>query len=130
MLAWSGMCALTFAFAHATRSFDYHTFFATLLGPFSFLFELAYLVFMVLILAVFGAAAGAIGHALFGWPALAGTLCLMASIGLFAAFGNNSVERLFKWVSFFLYGVYALFVVLALTKFGDRIALNFAANPL
>jgi hypothetical protein len=36
---------------------------------------------------------------------------------------------LFKWVSFFLYGVYALFVVLALSKFGDRIAHNFAHYP-
>jgi uncharacterized membrane protein YkvI len=38
-----------------------------------------------------------------------------------SAYGNVSVERLFKWVSFFLYGVYALFVVLAITQFGDRI---------
>src|SRR4249919_3801898 len=70
MLAWSGLCALTFALAHATRSYDYRSFFATLLGPFAFVFELAYLVFMVLILAVFGAAAGAIGEAVFGLPRL------------------------------------------------------------
>ena len=126
MLAWSAMCALTFAFAHATRSFDYHSFFATLLGPFSFAFELAYLVFMILILAVFGAAAGAIGHALFGWPTLAGTLLLMLGIGTFTALGNRSVEHLFKWVSFFLYGVYVLFVVLVLSKFGGQAAQHFA----
>jgi uncharacterized membrane protein YkvI len=126
MLAWSGMCALTFAFAHATRSFDYHTFFAKLLGPFAFVFELAYLVFMVLILAVFGAAAGSIGHAMFGWPTLVGTLLLMLGIGAFAAFGNQSVERLFKWVSFFLYGVYVLFVILVLTKFGGQASQQFA----
>jgi uncharacterized membrane protein YkvI len=81
----------------------------------------------VLILAVFGAAAGAIGNAMFGWPLLAGTLCLMAAIGVFTAFGNRSVESLFKWVSFFLYGVYAVFVVLALSSFGDRVVQNFAA---
>jgi uncharacterized membrane protein YkvI len=130
MLIWSGICALTFMFAQATAAFDYRSFFRGLLGPLWWVFEVAYVLVMVLILAVFGAAAGAIGNALFGWPALAGTLCLMASIGLFTAFGNSSVERLFKWVSFFLYGVYALFVVLALSKFGDRIALNFAANPV
>jgi uncharacterized membrane protein YkvI len=33
---------------------------------------------------------------------------------------------LFKWVSFFLYGVYTLFVILSLGKFGDRISANFA----
>jgi len=126
MLAWSGLCALTFVFAHATRSFDYHRFFAALLGPFSFVFELAYLVFMVLILAVFGAAAGAIGHAMFGWHTLVGTLLLMLGIGAFTAYGNQSVERLFKWVSFFLYGVYALFVIFVLTKFGGQAAQQFA----
>jgi uncharacterized membrane protein YkvI len=117
-LCWSLVCALTFAVAFATRSFDYRDFFAQLLGPFSVVFELAYLVFMVLILAVFGAASGEILAALFGWPKLAGTLLLMAGIGAFATFGNDTVEALFKWVSVLLYGTYALFVLLVLSKFG------------
>ena len=128
MACWSVVCALTFAYAHATRSYDYHGFFARLLGRFAFVFEIAYLVFMVLVLAVFGAAAGAIGAALFGWPTLAGTLLLMAGIGAFAAFGNRSVEALFKWVSFFLYAVYALFLAFVLAGFGDR-ALAALATP-
>ncbi|MCL1635703.1 hypothetical protein M2650_13825 [Luteimonas sp. SX5] len=127
MAIWSVVCAATFMFAQATASFDYRSFFRKLLGPFWGLFEAAYVLFMVLILAVFGAAAGAIVKAMFGWPEIAGTLCLMAGIGLFTAFGNSSVERLFKWVSFFLYGVYALFVALALSAFGDRVAQNFSA---
>ena len=126
MVAWSALCALTFALAHVTRSFDYRSFFATLLGPFAVVFDLAYLVFMVLILAVFGAAAGAIGNALFGWPTLFGTLLLMLGIGAFTAYGNHAVERLFKWVSFFLYGVYALFVICVLAKFGGQAATQFS----
>lgn len=126
MFAWSALCALTFALAHATRSYDYRTFFANLLGPFAFVFELAYLVFMVLILAVFGAAAGAIGQAVFGWPTLVGTLLLMLAIGAFTAFGNHSVERLFKYVSFLLYGVYVLLIIFVLTKFGGQAAQQFA----
>ncbi len=120
MICWSGVCALTFALAQASRSFDYQSFFAVLLGPFAFVFEAAYLVFMVLILAVFGAAAGEIAAALLGWPKLAGTWLLMVGVGAFAAFGNRAVEALFKWVSVLLYGTYALFVVLVLTGFGDR----------
>ncbi|HEY9255341.1 MAG TPA: hypothetical protein VIP30_12480 [Stenotrophomonas sp.] len=126
LLCWSAVCALTFALAHAWRSFDYHAFFARLLGPFAFVFEIAYFLFMVLILAVFGAAAGEIGLAMFGWPKLVGTLLLVLGIGVFTAFGNRSVEALFKWVSFFLYGVYALFVVLVLLRFGDRAAATLA----
>ncbi|HEY0335679.1 MAG TPA: hypothetical protein VGC74_18580 [Stenotrophomonas sp.] len=126
MLCWSVVCALTFALAHAWRSFDYHAFFARLLGPFAFVFEIAYFLFMVLILAVFGAAAGEIGFAMFGWPKLVGTLLLVLGIGVFTAFGNRSVEALFKWVSFFLYGVYALFVVLVMLRFGDRVGATLA----
>ncbi len=126
MLCWSVVCALTFALAHAGRRYDYHGFFGLLLGPFGFVFELAYFVFMVLILAVFGAAAGEIGLAMFGWPRLAGTLALVLAIGAFTAFGNRSVEGLFTWVSLFLYGIYALFVVLVLAGFGDRAAATLA----
>lgn len=127
MLIWSLVCALTFAFAQATRAFDYRSFFRRLLGPVWWLFEVAYVLFLVLILAVLGAAAGAILQAMFDLPKLAGTLLLMAAIGAFTAFGNRSVERLFKWASLLLYGVYAVFVLLALSSFGDRVLQNFAS---
>ncbi len=51
----------------------------------------------------------------------------MAGIVLAVMFGNKSVERLFEWVSYLLYGVYALFFVLAFSSFGDRIAAAFAS---
>lgn len=127
MLIWSAVCAMTFLFARAAKAHDYLSFFKALLGPFWPVFELAYVLLLVLILAVFGAAAGAIGAALFGWPTLIGTLCLVVGIALFTTFGNAAVERLFKWVTFFLYGVYAVFVVLALSKFGEHVVANFAA---
>ena len=130
MVIWSAICIVTFLFARATDSRDYRTFFRNLLGPGWIIFEAAYCLFAIVILAVYGAAAGAIGQALFGWPPLAGTLCLIAGIVGFATYGNVSVERLFKWVSFFLYGVYALFVIFALSAFGERVLANFAvARP-
>ena len=122
MVLWSAVCALTFALAHALRAYDYRTFFKELLGPFWIVFEIAYVLFVVLILSVFGAAAGAIAAATMGLPPIVGTLALTAAIALFATFGNTSVERLFKYVSFLLYGTYALFVVLAFSRFGDRIS--------
>jgi uncharacterized membrane protein YkvI len=127
MVIWSVVCAVTFVFARETRSLDYRTFFRNLLGPAWPVFEVVYFLFVVLILAVFGAAAGVLGETAFGLPKLAGTLALMALVAFFATYGNASVERLFKWVSIFLYATYAIFVVLALTKFGDRILAGFAA---
>jgi uncharacterized membrane protein YkvI len=124
MAIWSLVCAVTFCLAYVTRSLNYRAFFKNLLGPFWVLFEAAYLLFIILILAVFGAAAGAIGAAVLGWPSMAGTCCLIACISLVAAYGTTSVERLFKWVSIFLYAVYGIFVVLSFLAFGDRISAN------
>ncbi|HEX4388984.1 MAG TPA: hypothetical protein VH109_10195 [Steroidobacteraceae bacterium] len=128
MAIWSLVCVATFLFARASGARDYLTFIRALLGPGWIAFEAAYLLFVVLILAVFGAAAGAIAEATLGVPRVLGTLALMALIALFATFGNLSVERLFKYVSFLLYGVYVLFVVLSLTHFGARIAAGFHAD--
>jgi uncharacterized membrane protein YkvI len=124
---WCVVCSMTFVFARRLRERDYRSFFRALLGRAWPVFEVAYLIFVVLILAVFGAAAGAIGAATFGAPAIVGTLCLMVAIAVATAFGNKSVERVFTWVSILLYGVYAAFVVFALTSFGDRISHTFAS---
>lgn len=125
-IAWSATCALTFVFARRTASQDYRTFFRHLLGPGWVLFEIAYLLALMVIMAVYAAAAGSIVHALTGLPDLAGALLLMAAIVAVAAFGNESVERLFKYVTVFLYGVFAALFILTIFKGGNSIAASFA----
>jgi len=128
-LLFSLFCSLTFVAALRFQTFDYRSFIRQLLGPAWPFFELAYLMFVILILAVYGAAAGAIGNAVFGAPLWAGTVLLAICIAGIVAFGNKAVERLFRDVSYYLYAIYAAFIVLALWKFGDRIPGSFAANP-
>jgi uncharacterized membrane protein YkvI len=128
-LLFAIFCSLTFLAARRFQTFDYRSFFKRLLGPAWPLFELAYLLFVVLILAVYGAAAGAIGDAVFDAPLWVGTIALMAGIAGVVAFGNRAVERLFRDVSYLLYGVYALFIVIALAKFGSRVPGGFDAHP-
>lgn len=118
MLVWSAVCVLTFLLARAMRAFDYRAFFRALLGPLWFLFEIAYLPFLVLLLAVFGAAAGEIGAAAFGVPFAVGALGFVVAVCAVTTFGNRSVEAFFKWMTPFLYGVYALFAILAVSAFG------------
>ena len=120
-ILFSGGCILTFLFARATRSLDYQTFFSALLGPGWVVWEIVYILFVILILAVYGAAAGALGTAAFGLPAVVGIAALMVGIAMFTTFGNRAVERLFEWASYVLYGVYVLFFIFAFTQFGDRI---------
>lgn len=118
---WSLVATLTFLYARATRSYDYKSFFKQLLGPLWPSFEIAYVLLILLILSVFGAAAGEVVALATGAPPLVGTLVLMAAIVAVLAAGSETVEAMFKYVSFFLYGVYALIVVLAMSRFGDRI---------
>lgn len=121
MLIWSLVCALTYAFAHLVRAYDYRTFFRALLGPLWIAFEVAWLLLLILILAVVAAAAGAIGASLFDWPEWIGTLVLAAAIIGVTARGTEAAEGLFRYSSTLIYLVYALFLVLALVSFGDRI---------
>jgi len=120
-LLWSAVAAVTFAFAHATDSFDYRSFFRRLLGRYWFAYDVVFVLLLIIVLAVFGAAAGALGQALMGLAPIVGTVALVILIALFAAFGTGAVEALFEYVSFLLYGVYALFLILAVTHFGGRI---------
>jgi uncharacterized membrane protein YkvI len=120
-LLFSLFCSLTFVLARRLATYDYRSFFKRLLGPAWPLFELSYVLFVVLILAVYGAAAGAIGNAVFGASEWVGTVTLAAGIAGVVAFGNRAVERLFRDVSYYLYAIYAVFIVLALWKFGDRV---------
>lgn len=123
---WAGVAVATFRFALAVDARDYRTFFRALLGRGWVVFEIAYAIFLLLILAVFGAAAGAIAAATMNLPPIVGTLALMAGITAFTTYGNQGVERLFVLVSVLLYTVYAVFLVLALTGAGGSIASAFA----
>ena len=128
-LLFAIFCSLTFLVARRFQTFDYRSFFKRLLGRAWPLFELAYLLFVVLILAVYGAAAGAIGSAVFGIPTWVGTVALALCIAGVVAFGNIAVERLFRDVSYLLYAVYALFIVIALATFGSLVPAAFASSP-
>jgi uncharacterized membrane protein YkvI len=121
-------CIVTFLFARQVGARDYVTFFKQLLGPGWVLFEGAYILFIILILAVYGAAAGAIGAAVFGVSEIWGTLALALSIIAIVTFGNTSVERMFAYVSYLLYAVYALFVLLAFSRFGEQIQAAFSTD--
>jgi uncharacterized membrane protein YkvI len=120
-LVWSLVCALTFSYSFSHRLLDYRAFFGKLLGRGWIVFEITYLLLVLIILSVFGATTGAIGHALFDWPPLAGTLLLLVSIAGFVAIGPTAVEPLFKYVSVLLYATYAIFLALSLAKFGSQI---------
>lgn len=129
MLVFSTVMAISFELARLSKAYDYQSFIRILLGPFAVLFEIAYLLLLVIVLAVLGAAAGTVAHDAFGLPALAGTLGLMAVTGALLFLGSSVIESVLAVFAVILYGIYAVIVVWSLSLFGDDIAHHFAAPP-
>ena len=130
MLFWSAVLMISFELARRARSYDYRSFFKLLLGPGWFLFEIAYLLLLVIILAVMGAAAGEIVHSLFGLPKLVGSLGMILLTGLLLFYSTATIERFLALSVGYLYLVYIVFVVWSIAVFGDRIGEALASEPV
>lgn len=127
MVIFSLVLAATFEFARHFQLFDYRSFFRKLLGPGWVVYELLYLALMMLVISIVGAAAGDIGHDIFGLPKLAGTLGIMGLIALLVFYGTTVIERFLAIWSFVLYGAYIIFLGWNLAQHGDAIAGNLSS---
>ncbi|MEX2150904.1 MAG: hypothetical protein WD793_11875 [Steroidobacteraceae bacterium] len=130
MLFWSAVLMICFELARRFQSYDYRSFFKLLLGRGWFLFEIAYLLLLVLIIAVMGAAAGEIVHSLFGLPKLLGSLGMIAVTGLLLFYSSAIIERFLAYSVGYLYLVYIVFVIWSIVVFGDRIEQALATEPV
>ena len=119
---WSVVLAVSFEFARKKRTFEYRSFISGLLGRGWVLFEFVYVVGLVLVVAVMGSAAGEILYQMTGLPQLAGILIMILAVGVLAFFGSTLIERFFSVWSIVLYGVFALVIILAVTRLGGGIA--------
>ena len=122
--------AISFELARTMRTYDYRSFIGVLLGRGWFLFEAAYLALLVLALAVFGAAAGAIAADAAGLPELVGTIALMTLIGVLVFHGSTLIERVLSVFAVFLYVIYIVIVVWSVVVLGDDIDAAFAASSI
>ncbi|WP_084399211.1 YkvI family membrane protein [Henriciella aquimarina] len=120
-LSWGLVLAIAFEFARITKSYNYRAFFMALLGPFWRVFELVYLLIILLVLSVLGSAAGEMIASAFGVPDVVGAVLLLAAIGLLAYLGSKTIERVLAGWSVLLYAVYAIFFLWVATGSGDAI---------
>jgi uncharacterized membrane protein YkvI len=129
MLFWSAVLMVSFELARRAQVYDYRSFFKLLLGRAWFLFEICYLLLLVVIFAVMGAAAGEIVHSLFGLPKLAGSLGMILLTGLILFYSSKVIERFLALSVGYLYLVYIVFVIWCIAVFGDRIEDALAGAP-
>ena len=99
----------------------YLTFFQELLGPGWILFEVSYILLMLIVLAVIGATAGTMLQDGTGLPDAVGMVDMMAAVGLLVFLGSGSIKTFLVGWSFFLYAVYTVMFVWAFARFGGDI---------
>lgn len=116
------VCMIAYEVARITRTYDYRSFLRTLLGPAWIIYEVAYILTILLILAVLGSATGAIFTETFGIPAMTGTVLLLFSIALLAFLGSRVIEGVMSFWSFVLYALYIAVFTLSIKLFGPVIA--------
>ncbi len=117
-----------FEFARRFRVFDYRSFTKALLGRFWPAYEILYVLMMILIISVVGAAAGDILRDAFDLPALAGIVAIMLLIALLVFFGTSAVERFLALWSIVLYTTYLVFLGWHVVQHGGSVADKFTAG--
>ena len=129
-VVWSLVTAASLEFARVFRAHDYRRFFRELLGRGWVLFEICYLALLFVVLAVIGAAAGAMLEETFGLPYATGVLGIMLAVGFLVFRGTTTIERVLAAWSGVLYAVYVVFFIWAFARFGGPIRAAFAGDTL
>ncbi len=129
-VVWSAVCAVTFELARITKTYEYRGFARTLLGRWWWLYEVCYLVQMIIVLSVIAAAAGSITQQVLSVPYFVGVGMMMLAVGFLVLKGTSLVERFLSVWSFVLYAVYIAFLVASLYLFGGDIQAGLALGEV
>jgi uncharacterized membrane protein YkvI len=129
-LIWSSVCFVTYELARVGGTYDYRSFFKGLLGPGWVVYEWAYVLFMLLILAVIAAASGALLQETFGVPYWAGVMGMMVAVGGLALAGSQIIERFMAGWSVVLYAAYLALFIWCLSRFSGETAAAFSDSEL
>lgn len=126
---WSAVCAASFEFARLFRTYDYRRFFTRLLGRGWVLYEVFYLIQLMIVLAVIAAAAGTILEETFGLSYALGVIGIMIAVGFLVFRGTAVIENFLAAWSFVLYTVFAVFFVWCYIEFGPQIGSALRIGP-
>jgi len=105
---------LTFEVARRYRTYEYKAFIQRLIGPGWALFDLAYVVMAIVVIAVVASAASNILEETLGLPGTAGTVIIVLAVALLLYFGADVIEAFKSAGTVLLYIAYVLFGILVL----------------
>ena len=111
---WSLTLAIFFECVRSFKAYDYRSFFKEILGKFWFIFEILFVIAMLIVLAVVGSAAGVLLRDNFGIPYIVGVMIMFLAIGFHTFKGSSHIEKFLASWSIVLYTIYGIIFVTAL----------------
>lgn len=130
LLVWSILCAATYEFVRVFKVYNYNTMMGKMLGKGAFLYEICYVVLMLIVLGVINATAGNMAADLTGLTPWAGIALLSVGQILLIVKGTEAIEKVLSAWSIVLYVVYALFMIIVFTKFGSNVSAELAKGEV
>jgi uncharacterized membrane protein YkvI len=126
MIIWCVVLACTFELSRQFKSYDYRSFLMKILGRGWVLYEVTYLIGLILVISVLGSAAGNLTMEVLGIPTIVGTVIMIFMVGVLAFFGSRIIEAFLSYWSIFLYVVFIILIVWINSIYGHQITNNFS----
>jgi uncharacterized membrane protein YkvI len=130
IVLWALVFAVSYEFARTFKAYDYRSFFKTLLGPGWILYEICYIVLLLIVLGVVAATSGAIFLESFGLPFMAGAGLFLLGVVALTYWGSRGLEIVLSWWSYLLYAVFFAFLVVGISKVGGDITANLSLGEV
>jgi len=130
IVLWALVFAVSYEFARSFKAYDYRSFFKTLLGPGWVLYEICYIVLLLIVLGVVAATSGAIFLESFGLPFMAGAGLFLLGVVALTYWGSRGLEIVLSWWSYLLYAVFLAFLVVGINKVGGDITANLSLGEV
>ena len=129
-LLWAVLCAVSFEFARVFRTFDYNSMMMKLIGRIGVLFEISYVVLLLIVLGVVNATAGSMIREFADVSPWIGIFILNAAILLLVIKGTEAIENALTFWSVVLYAVYIVFMLIVFSRFGSNVATELAKEEV
>jgi uncharacterized membrane protein YkvI len=123
-LIFSIIISMTFALSQRYSLYNYQSFFRKLVGRYSFLYEIVYILTLILVMSIVGSAAGTLLMQVFALPYFLGVFLLYAVVGALLLFGEEFVTRFLSLATITVYLVLILVIGIVLSDPGNEIIKN------
>ena len=128
LIVWAVLAAVTFEFCQVFKTYDYNNYCHQLLGKAGILYEICYIILMLIVLGVINATASSMFSDLTGLSGWFGIILLSAGIIYLILKGTEMIEKVLSFWSYVLYAVYAVFMIICFVKFSSGISAAFGAG--